>query len=167
MTMEEYLSLPFPDLEREPEFVRDHLEEKLIPDDDHAAIQSYLANLLVHASTTTGKRIYVRSELRVRLANSVRLPDLVAYLESPRQPANALSLPPYAVFEITSPEEKFESLFEKLNEYVAWGAQHIFVIEPRLRQTFRYSSTGLDRIDAIVLPEIAFNATIADLVKGI
>jgi Uma2 family endonuclease len=161
MTLEEYLSLSFPDSEREPEFVRDHLEEKPMPDDTHSAIQFRLARLLGNASERLGREIHGRPERRVRLKNSVRVPDLLIYSDCPGP--SLVTAPPLAVFEILSPGEDFAGLAGKLSEYLEWGAQYVFAIEPRGGLLHRFGRKGFEGIDVIEIPELDFQATINDL----
>lgn len=165
MTLEEYLSLSFPDSATEPEFVRDHLEERPVPDDTHAAVQSYLAFLTNEAAKKAGIRIFGRSERRVRIQTSVRLPDYLIYLESP-QSSGLVTKAPYAAFEIASPDDRLPAMLEKLNEYLDWGVQHVFLIEPHDRKIYRFSREGLLLIDTIELSEISLRASIDDLLQG-
>ncbi len=167
MTLEEYLTMSFPDSETEPEFVRDHLEEKAMPDDTHSAVQSYLGHLALDAARKIGRKIYVRTELRVRMKATVRLPDLVIYLDSSPNKPGLITQPPFAAFEISSPDQKLTSMLDKLEEYREWGVPNIFFVATPHRQLYRFTAKGLLIIDAIELPEIGLRATITDIMEGV
>jgi len=167
MTLEEYLSLPLPDDRPEPEFVRDHLEERAMPDDAHAAVQNYLCYLALEAAKKSGSRVFTRTELRVKLSDSViRVPDVLLYLKSPHKPG-LITEPALAAFEIISPDDRWATLAEKVDEYVAWGAPYVFLIDPRLQRIYRCAAGSLQVTEVIEIPEIGLRATMTDLLENI
>ncbi len=168
ISLEEYLSMSFPDSHTEPEFVRDHLEEKAIPDTFHSEVQATAILLVREASDRSGRRAITRPELRARIGSiAVRVPDLMVYLDAPppRGPRLVTS-PPLAIIEITSPEDLLEKMLARLGDYMAWGAPYVFLVEPRFRQLYRYTPKGLQPVDAIELPEFGFRASIDDLLPA-
>ena len=120
----------------------------------HAEAQAILVSLF----RQLGKkhRVHGVTELRLRMASDLfRIPDVVVFA-GPR-PAEAVpSSPPLVVIEVTSPDDRYHDLLQKLEEYRAWGIPHIWVVEPELRQLHVNTSDGLARVNQFELSEFDF-----------
>jgi Uma2 family endonuclease len=55
-------------------------------------------------------------------------------------------LPPFVCVGIFSRDDRAVDLLEKLDEYTAMGVPHIWVIDPRARQSFTYVASSLQRV---------------------
>ncbi len=154
LTAEQYFAMYFE--EREPEFVRGELVERPMPTWSHSRIQ----HLLLLSLDRVG---YCAPELRMQLADDVvRIPD-VAVLSAPPPDERAPSSPPFLVVEVSSPDERFQNLLRKLEEYRVWGVTHIWVVEPELKEFHIYSASGLARVTQFELPEFDFRLNAAEL----
>lgn len=165
MTLEEYLSLSFPDSATEPEFVRDHLEERPVPGSCHSEIQSSLIVLVSKCAEKAGRKAFSRPELRVKTGPaSVRVPDLLIYLDAPPPRTDRIiEQTPAVAIEIVSPGDPLERILDRLGEYFDWGVAYVYLIEARFRQMYRYTRRGLELVDAIEIPEIQLSATLEDI----
>jgi Uma2 family endonuclease len=154
LSAEQYLATHFG--EREPEFVRGELVNRPMPTWLHGRIQ-HLLSVRLHGVGFCG------TEVRMRLAADLfRIPDLAVFVGSP--PAEQVpSSPPLVVVEITSPDDRHQELLEKLEEYRAWGVQHIWVVEPELKILHVYGPGGLVSVSEFELREFAFRVTAVEL----
>ncbi len=137
-----------------------------MPDDAHAAVQFYLGYLALEAARRIGLKIYVRTELRVKVSAAVRVPDLVIYTKSPHKPG-LITEPPLVAFEILSPDDRWASVSEKVEEYLSWGVRHVFLVDPHQQRIHLCTAGNLNVVDAIVVPEIGLRATMADLLENL
>jgi Uma2 family endonuclease len=55
-------------------------------------------------------------------------------------PSPYLDVPPELIVEILSPDDRWTDVMEKLGDYFAAGVDRVWVVDPRLRKVFAYSS---------------------------
>jgi Uma2 family endonuclease len=109
-----------------------------------------------------------------RNPDTVRAADVLYISEerfARRGPSAYLDVPPELVVEILSPDDRWSEVMEKLEEYLAFGIDRVWIVDPRLRQVFAYPS--LDRVatfgegdvlaDGDLLP--GFQIAVADLFR--
>jgi Uma2 family endonuclease len=134
ITPQQYLGMHFG--EREPEFVDGELVERL----------HFLLGMRLNEAGVCLIAVRVRVSDRV-----MRIPDLAVYREFPVEAIP--TAPPRIIVEIASPDDRHEELLRKLGEYRAWGVEHIWVVEPEVRQFHVYSDKGLAAVDHFAFPE--------------
>ena len=71
--------------------------------------------------------------------------------------------PALLVVEIVSPSDSHSALIRKLEDYRAWGAEHIWVIDPELRRLSVYRLEGLIHVARLELAELEIVLGPADL----
>jgi Uma2 family endonuclease len=154
LTAEQYLAMHFG--EREPEFVHGELRERPMPTWTHGRLQFLLCLRLNQIG-------FACVEVRMRLANDlIRIPDVAVFVGAP--PAEEVpTSPPFVVVEVTSPDDRHQDLLEKLEEYRAWGVPHVWVVEPKLKKFYVYTSAGLAQLSQFELSEFGFRVTAAEL----
>jgi Uma2 family endonuclease len=88
-------------------------------------------------------RIRVVPEQRVQVKPTrFRIPDISVVLEE--SPVEAIfRQPPFLCIEILSKDDSFNSVIDRLDDYVAMGVPNIWMIEPHTRRGYRYTSDGL------------------------
>ena len=147
VSVEEYLHSIY---EPDAEYVDGEIEERPMGEYDHSAWQAALVSFFMQWRVEWGIR--ARPELRVRVAERrYRVPDVV--LLSREAPIEQIvEYPPLAVFEILSPEDRMTLMLVKLEDYAQMGIGAIWVIEPKSRRTFRYTSGHLAEASLFVLP---------------
>jgi Uma2 family endonuclease len=124
------------DYETDPDYVDGVIEERPLGEDDHALWQGELVRWF--QSRDREWDIRVRPALRVQVsATRFRVPD-VAVLDRKRAIEQVVTHPPFAVFEILSPEDGMERMLVKLADYAAMGIQNIFVIDPETQIVYRF-----------------------------
>jgi Uma2 family endonuclease len=141
ITIEEYLSTVF---EHDCEFVDGVIEERDLGEFEHAFLQLFLGRIFMNHRKEWG--IVAFSEQRVQLApNRFRVPDLVI-VRSDFQREPILTHPPLIVIEIQSPEDTLRRTTIKAAEYLAFGIEHVWVIDPYARVAYRGTPKGLELV---------------------
>jgi len=147
MSEEMYLRSSF---EPDAEFVDGEVRERPMGQYDHAdwqqAIQRWFAQ---HAAEWNTRSV---PELRVRVGfGKYRIPD-VAVLDRANPIEQVATLPPIAVFEVLSPEDKVQELYEKLTDYAAMGIPQILVLDPKTGAFQQYTEGCLMKATRFHLP---------------
>jgi Uma2 family endonuclease len=157
ISVEEYLHTSFPDLDRE--YRNGELVERSLPDYFHARTQALL-NAYFEALR---KRlpVYTCSELRVKLREGLYLiPDVTIFW--PSKPLPLPELPPLIAIEILSPDDRLASVREKLEEYKAWGAPHVWLADPHARRLYTCVD-GFREVASFTVPELGVTVTPNDI----
>jgi Uma2 family endonuclease len=141
VTVREYLHSSYsPDRE----FVDGRLVERNLGDKWHSIVQTYLAFLFRLHRADWGVEVY--AELRTRVAGMrVRIPDVLVTRAGVRF-ESVLETPPLIAFEILSPGDSLGDLEEKAAEYLAFGVEHIWILDPRRKMAWRADATGFQRV---------------------
>jgi Uma2 family endonuclease len=80
-------------------------------------------------------------------------------------PEQVLSHPPLAVIEILSGEDRFSATMEKLGDYLRFGIENIWIIDPEPRLAYRYTSAGLEDVHSgeLTVPETPIRVVLSEL----
>jgi Uma2 family endonuclease len=146
VTVEEYLAT---DYEPDCEYNDGVLDERNLGEFDH----SYLQGLLTTLFTNQMKfwRAFALPEQRVRLGpRRFLIPD-VAVLRLDAKREAILTQPPLITIEIMSPKDRLRSAALKSLEYLEFGVENIWVIDPNERMAYCGTETGLERVESQVL----------------
>jgi Uma2 family endonuclease len=159
LSIEEYLHTSFED--GDCEFVDGEIVPKPMPPKSHSKTQKRLIEIFFQFSKTIPFHAF--PELRMRSAETrCRVPDVAVY--AGLEPEEEVpTLPPYIAIEILSPDDKASYLMAKLREYRAWGAAHVWVIDPLAQTLAEYGSDGLRESGVLRMPEYGLEITLADL----
>ena len=138
-TVREYLSTSWsPDRE----FVDGRIEERNLGEKEHSMIQRYLTFLFMLKRAEWNVEVF--PELRTQIGTrNFRVPDVLVVRAG--QPIDRyLTCPPLIAVEILSPEDRLTATQEKAAQYLAFGIENIWIIDPELRIAYRYTSCGLE-----------------------
>jgi Uma2 family endonuclease len=141
LSLEEYLHSSWsPDCE----FVDGRAEERNVGIMSHALTVGALLWTLTDRQQPW--RVLPLPSLRMRVSPTrVRVPDVcVIQRGGPRE--QVLTHPPQAVFEVLDEEDRFSASMEKLGDYVRFGVENIWIIDPARRVAYRYDGTSLEEI---------------------
>ena len=143
VSLGEYLKSVY---EPDADYVDGSIEERPMGEFDHADWrQAIIAFLLAHKDWN----IRVLPELRVRISpNRYRVPD-VAVLDRSQPIEQIVTLPPLAVFEVLSPEDRMLRIQTKLQDYSDMGVAEIWLLDPETGRFQRYSSGSLSPADRL------------------
>ena len=149
VSVEEYLRTSFDGPDRE--YLDGEIVERNVGEKEHSRIQGRLVEIFYELRKS--KPLFSYPELRLRLGpGRFRIPDVAIF--APEKPVESVpSVAPFVVIEIVSPDDRLTEIVQKLEEYHAWGAPHVWLIDPTIKKLFTYSSAGLLQARAFQLPE--------------
>lgn len=160
VSVEEYLSMIF---EHDCEYVDGVIEERDLGEFEHAFVQGILIGLFLKNRKQWG--VYPLPEHRVQTQKThFRVPDVTILRErSPHQPI--LTQPPFMVIEVQSPDQPMSRTAKKSAEYLAFGIQHVWVIDPYARVAYRGTAQGLElvRTGELSIPGSPIRIVLEDL----
>jgi len=83
-------------------------------------------------------------DVRVQVkATRFRIPDVtVLHAGTPRE--QILTHPPLLVIEILSPEDRLSRMTERTDEYLDFGIENIWIVDPARRLAYRVTRTGYE-----------------------
>jgi Uma2 family endonuclease len=151
VSVEEYLSTSYdPDCD----YVDGELEDRNVGEKDHSKAQG---NLYL-ALRTRYRTLSVFVEQRVRVsATRYRVPDICVTIGEPDE--QVFAGPPFLCIEILSPEDRAGRIQRKIADYLKFGVPYIWVINPRTREAFIHTATGMHAVEDGILrttdPDIA------------
>ncbi|HZB88923.1 MAG TPA: Uma2 family endonuclease [Terracidiphilus sp.] len=158
--VEEYLSTVYePDCEYDDGVV----VERNLGEFEHSFLQAILATLFTNNMSAWG--VFALTEQRIQIApTQYRIPDVsVLRVGSPRE--SILTHPPLIAIEILSPEDTMRRASFKTGEYLRFGIEHIWVIDPNARVAYRGTDSGLELVPSgeLLVPGTPVTVHIADL----
>ena len=71
-----------------------------------------------------------------------RIPDVLA-IKGGLPTSQILTEPPLLCVEILSPRESFVEMKERIDDYLAFGVQQVWVINPKNREAFVYTADSI------------------------
>jgi Uma2 family endonuclease len=139
VSIEQYQSTSYdPDCD----YVDGELEDRNVGRKSHAKAQSKLDRLL-------GARypsLFVVVEQRIRVsATRYRVPDVCALLAEPDE--EVFTEPPFLCIEVLSPEDRAGRIERKIADYLKFGVRYVWVIDPRTREAFIHTTTGMHTVE--------------------
>jgi len=141
VTVEEYLSMVF---EHDCEYVDGVIEERDLGEFEHAYVQGILIGLFLKNREQWG--VYPLPEQRVQTQKRhFRVPD-VTILRKGSQREGILTHPPLLVIEVQSPDIPLRKTELKAIEYLQFGIEHVWVIDPYARVAYRGTQNGLELV---------------------
>ncbi len=125
ISLDEYLHT---DYEPDCDYVDGEVEERNLGEKEHSIIQAFFIKWFGRYEEQWG--LEVCPEIRMRIsATRIRIADLaVLPVNAPYE--RVLSVPPLAVIEVLSPEDRVSRYQARLDDYRAMGIRNIWVIDP-------------------------------------
>lgn len=143
VTVEEYLKTVY---EPDCDYVDGRVEERNLGEHDHGYLQALLAVLFLNHRNEWGVRAVTDVRTQVKRTR-FRCPDLsVLRADAPREPI--ITHPPLIAIEILSPEDRLSRLQEKVDDYVAFGVENIWVFDPETRRAWTAGRFGLHPVES-------------------
>jgi Uma2 family endonuclease len=127
--------------EPDAEYVEGEIRTRSMPTYSHADWQQAITAWFVQH----GKEWNIRCvrELRVRVAiRRYRIPD-VTVLDRANPREEVVTVAPLAVFEVLSPEDRMQEMYEKLDAYAAMGIPQIWIVDPKTGAFKQYADDCL------------------------
>ena len=151
--VEEYLRTSYPDGDRE--YLDGRVVERNLGTTDHAHWQTRMVVFLLNTYAALWSAVEVRVQVK---ATSFRVPDVCCIWGS-KPDSSIIHEPPFLVIEVLSPDDRAEDVQEKIDDYLAFGIQYVWVVNPRTRRGYVYTPEGMREAKDGILrtgsPEIA------------
>jgi Uma2 family endonuclease len=131
ISVEEYLATSYsPDVE----LLDGQLVERDLGEFDHANLQTTLASWIHTRAREWKARVVVEQRIRVR-AKRYRIPDVcIISRDQPIEPV--FTRPPLVCIEVLSKDDRLLSLEDRVDDYIAFGVENIWVLDPVKRRAF-------------------------------
>lgn len=160
VSVREYLATSYrPDCD----YVDGVVEERNLGEFDHSFLQGLLFRLFYDNREKWAVR--VSPEQRIQLSPSrFRVPDVcVMRRNTPKE--QVVTHPPLISIEILSPEDSLSRMRQRVDDYLNFGTEHVWIIEPELRKGYICSKTGMQEPDGGVLsiPGSEIRVVLSDL----
>jgi Uma2 family endonuclease len=159
-TVREYLATSWsPDRE----YVDGRIEERNLGEKEHSIIQRFLTVLFAIKRAEWGVEVF--PELRTQVAaTNFRVPDVLV-VQAGESFQRYLTHPPLIAIEILSPEDSLRAMQEKFAQYLRFGVQNIWVIDPQPRLAYTYTSVGLEEVRSgeLAVPESPIRVVLSEL----
>jgi len=134
------------------------LRPKAMPTWDHGYVQGRLTELL-----NSRHGVKAGSEITARIRDGKYLvPDVVAQ-RSDRIQRPYPTDPVLLCVEILSPDDRFSEVVAKCEDYLAWGAEGAWIIDPQTRQAWECQTGGRPHEVTDVLTVAEFSISISEL----
>jgi Uma2 family endonuclease len=154
LPIEEYLSTCW---DPDREYVAGRLIERNVGELDHSYLQSLLLKLL----DRRGLFAFVELRVQVRM-DRFRIPDVLAVRQMPS--GRFLRRPPYIAVEVLSPDDRTRDLDDKIDDYLTFGVENIWVIDPgRPRVTVWTRDGGRICRDAVDTSDGEFSIPLSEI----
>jgi len=137
ISVEEYLHTTYdPDCD----YVDGEVLERNWGERDHSKLQKKL--ILFFGNREKTWNIVVFPEQRVQVSPTrFRVPDICVYLgEEPQE--QIFRTPPFICIEILSPEDRWERMQKKIEDYLRFGVPYVWVINPPDQRAWAYTRDG-------------------------
>jgi Uma2 family endonuclease len=143
ISVEEYLSTGY---EPDCEFDDGVIVERNVGEFEHSFLQTILGTIFTNNMDNWG--VFGLTEQRVQIKpRKFLVPDLcVLRVGTPRE--KILTHPPLMAIEILSPEDTLRRASAKAVEYLEFGIEHVWVIDPSARVAYRGTPSGLQLVPA-------------------
>ena len=139
--VEEYLRTVY---EPDCDYVDGVLVERNVGEKDHGKWQFEVAVYLRERRKQW--KIFVAVETRVQISPTrFRVPDICVFA-GPEPEEQIFTQPPFLCIEILSPEDRMSRMQVKIDDYLAFGVQYVWVIDPQIRKAWVYTSESMHEV---------------------
>jgi len=135
--VEEYLRTTY---EPDCDYVDGEVLERNVGERDHSKLQIELAFYFRSRANRWG--IHVYSEQRIQTsARRFRIPD-ICVIAGPEPEDQIFRTPPLICIEILSKDDRQDRMQEKIDDFLNFGVRYVWVINPRNRRAWVYTTDG-------------------------
>ncbi len=152
----EYLNTSYrPDCD----YVDGEIIERNVGEWDHARLQTLLSRWLGNREKEFAITVVVEQRVQIQ-ATRFRVPDIIVLRGSGLR-GRILTEAPFICVEILSPRDRVAQMQTRINDYLKFGVQYVWLIDPETSQTFIYTANSIheakDGILTTTNPDIRLN----------
>ena len=138
VTVGEYLRTVY---EPDCDYVDGRVEERNVGEFDHGLLQTVLVYLFMKNRAEWG--VLAVTDVRTQVKRTrFRCPD-VSVLRADAAREQIITHPQWIAIEILSPEDRLSRMQTKIDDYIEFGVEHVWVIDPETRKAWTADRTGL------------------------
>lgn len=145
VSLEEYLRANY---EPECEFVRGEVLPRNIGLLAHSLTQRAILMALAKREMASGIFVLPSQTLKLDAAN-YRIADVAVFHDEPNE--QIPSIPPLLCIEVLSPEDRMSRVLNKVADYIAFGVQYVWVLDPVRKKAIVYTDRDILELDHGVL----------------
>jgi len=160
VTVEEYLRTAYrPDCD----YVDGRVEERNVGEYDHGLLQLWLGALFMNHRQAWGVRAVTDVRTQVQLTR-FRCPD-VSVLRSDAPKEQILTHPPLIAIEILSPEDRLGRFQKRIDDYLGFGVENIWIVDPETRRAWTADRFGLHlaQSDELTVPGTPIRVALSEM----
>jgi Uma2 family endonuclease len=144
--LSEYLATSYrPDCE----YLDGELLERNVGEWDHSRLQMLLSRYLSNREKQWGILVVPEQRVQVR-ATRFRVPD-ISVLAGPPPNGPIIVEPPFLCIEILSPSDRMKEMQERIDDYLGFGVQYVWLLHPSTRRAFVYTVDAVREVKDGVL----------------
>ena len=136
VSVEEYLNTSFEDGDRE--YVDGRIVERNLGEIEHSHLQTRIATYLCNHYPALWAGVAVPVQVK---PTRFRVPDICVVLGG-KPEGRIIVAAPFLVVEVLSPDDRVVDLEEKIDDYLAFGVNYVWVVHPRTRRGYIHTSEG-------------------------
>ncbi len=137
VSVEEYLATSYrPDCD----YIDGEVRERNLGELEHALLQTAIATYFWTNRNKWNAVPVVEQRVQVA-ATRFRIPD-VTVLRGDQPRESIISVPPLVLIEVLSKDDSLRSMRERVDDYLAFGVQHVWILDPAMRRAYVCSRTG-------------------------
>jgi len=161
VSAEQYLHMSF---EHDAEFVDGRIVARPMPTFEHSSVQGFLIRELWAICQRLSMLAMPEQRVQIR-TDRFRVSDVCVLSERPAGPfgRRIVTVPPYLCIEILSPEDTATEAMDKVREYLAFGVQWVWVIDPVSLSGHVHSQTSVANIEDRIFSTDRFSVNLNDV----
>jgi len=161
ISVEQYLRMSF---EHDAEFVEGRIIARPVPTWEHSILQAFLLRVIYAIAHPFG--FFVIGEQRVQVRpDRFRVPDVCVVSARPDNSnrPGVVTQPPHLCVEILSPDDTAVEALEKVREYLSFGVQWVWVIDPTTCTGQIHSRNRVTTVEDKIFSTDRFQVNLADV----
>jgi Uma2 family endonuclease len=160
--VEEYLASSYrPDCE----YVDGEVEERNLGEHEHATLQGEVLFWFKQHAKEWGIRVVPEQRMRTG-AKNYRVPDVTVFLKD--QPIEKVyTRPPLLVVEILSSRDTLNGMRERVNDFLAMGIEHVWLLNPISREAFHCTAMGFEKMGRLAIAGTPIELPLPDIFSAL
>ncbi len=137
ISLQEYLATSYrPDCD----FIDGELQARNLGELEHALLQTAIAAWFWERQKEWNALPVVEQRVQVA-ATRFRIPD-VSVLRADQSREPIITIPPLILIEVLSKDDTLRSMRERVDDYLNFGVQHVWILDPATRRAYVCSHNG-------------------------
>jgi Uma2 family endonuclease len=121
------------------DYVDGEVRERNFGEWEHSWVQANLVSYFIQRRESFGLRAVTEQRVQVK-ATRFRVPDVCVVRSNPRQ--QILTQPPFLCVEVLSPEDSLSSIKDRIEDYLAFGVENIWIVDPQTKRLYWADAYG-------------------------